>query len=388
MAKDVLRVAVASNPKMTRRRYLALAGGAVVVAAAAAGGYYLLSNQTGPTKTTRKLSESVRWDAPGGSLGDALALIVPEFTKEYGVKVELAAISNDVGVMLAKAKSGGLDLVETGDDTLYLGTTEGVWQPLNLENIPNQKKLPELFRTNGYGAFDPGYKDGIFHGVCGPVYGTIGLGYNYGKIPGEVNSWAPLFDQQYAGKIIVQDDYIQRMEETAVYLGQKFNNFSDVNAIWDALRKQQKLVLKYWTSGAEQEQLFSTEEAWIGDCYAGRIMKTAAKNVPVKYVLPREGVRAWGDVFCVGLNSPHQYEAELLLNWLLEPKNTVAISKAYGYPPVTDVSLISQADIEELKKMPDFAGSDLSKLAFIDGAYFDTHKQEWMTKWEEVKAGL
>ncbi len=399
MAKDVIRIARATNPKMSRRKYVTLGAGAVVVVAAAAAGGYYLSMPKGPEETTTATTEattswikpeSIRYDGWGGTAQDIISRIgFKSFEEEYGIKVEEGSFGQTSEIMAkVKAAGGGeWDMIEVDNDTIYYGTVDGLWQPLDLKNIPNHEKLPEIFRTNGWGAFDPGYKDGIYHGIPGPMYGTTPIVINTEKISPEPDSIAALWDKKWKGRMCLENWWVTRIRYAAAYLGEDYNNIADIDAIWKALREQQKLVFKYWDSGSEMETMLTNEEAWIGDLWGGRVLKLAQRGVPVKPIFPKEGTEVWTDALVVPINAPHKYEAELLINWLLDPKINEAMALEYLYPPIVDVKYVSAEVKEKLKELPDYVGEDYDKLGFANTSYYNAHRDEWSEMFETIKAG-
>jgi spermidine/putrescine transport system substrate-binding protein len=417
MGKDVLRVARVQNPKMNRRKFVKLAGGAVGVAVLAAAGYAIFapkgempntanSTQTtavgistqASTTTTGPWGYEGPWVKPvsmyytgwGGTQQDVVSKIgLQSFSQEYEIKIEEGSFGQDPEIMgkIKAAGGGAWDLVEVDNDTIYSGAVDGLWQPLRLENIPNYKKLPEIFQTNGHGAFDPGYKDGIWHGLPGPMYGTTPMVINTDQVSSVPDSIATLWDGRWKGRMSLEDTWQTRIRAAAGYLGQDANNITDMDAIWKALRDQQKLVFRYWDSGADMEELLTNGEAWIGDLWGGRVLELASRGVHVKAVFPKEGVEAWTDAWVVPINAPHRYEAELLLNWLLEPKIDEAMAIGMAYPPVIDPQYLSADGIAKLKQLPDFVGSDYSKLGFYNDAVWDPHRKDWAETWQTVMAG-
>ena len=310
------------------------------------------------------------------------------FEQEYGIKIVDGAYGQTSEIMskIKAANGGEWDLVEVDNDTIYFGTMENLWQPLRLENIPNHDKLPDIFKTNGHGAFDPGFKDGVFHGIPGPMYGTTPVVINTTKVTPDPTSWDCLWDQKWKGRMCLEDYWITRMRDAAVHLGQDYNNITDVDAIWKALSDQQKLVFKYWESGAEMETELTNGEAWIGDLWGGRVQKLAQRGVPVKtLLLPQTEV--WTDAFVVPINAPHRYEAELLLNYMLEPKVNVALALEFLYPPIIDSQYIPSDSLEQIKLMPDFVGNNYDKLGFANTGYYNDHKQAWTEKWTSIMSG-
>jgi spermidine/putrescine transport system substrate-binding protein len=404
--KDVIRIARATNPRMTRRRVLALGAGAVAVAIAAAGGYYYLPK--GPEEITTEATtlttsqattqmstwvkpESIRYDSWGGSAQEVRRKVVLDaFEKEYGIKVIDGSFGGSDEIMSKIQATGGgqWDLIEADNDSVYMGTVQGLWQPMRLENIPNHKLLPEIFATNGWGAIDPGWKDGVLHGIPGSNYGTTPMVINYKKISPEPDSWAAFWDQRWKGRIALMDNYVPRIRYAAYYLGQDPDNMTDIDAVWNALRESGKLVLKYWGSGTEMAQLLTNEEVWIGDFYAGRTKKAAENGVPVKAIWPKEGVETWSNAWVIPIKAPHRYEAELLIDFFLRPDIQVAEALQTYYPPVVDVKYLSQDQVSAVQQAcPDSVGSHYEKLKFTNLAYYTAHRQEWIEKWQTIMAG-
>ena len=80
-------------------------------------------------------------------------------------------------------------------------------------------------------------------------------------------------------------------------------------------------------------------------------------------LLPQTEV--WTDAFVVPINAPHRYEAELLLNYMLEPKVNVALALEFLYPPIIDSQYIPSDSLEQIKLMPDFVGDNYDNLASL-----------------------
>ena len=113
------------------------------------------------------------------------------------------------------------------------------------------------------------------------MFGTTALTYNTESVKPKPDSWAACWDKNYAKKLSMNELAWYRVFTTALYLGEDPNNVKDWNRLWNAVRDQHKLVLKYWSSGMEMQQLFTNREIYLGEFWSGRTLNLKDKGVPV-----------------------------------------------------------------------------------------------------------
>jgi spermidine/putrescine transport system substrate-binding protein len=379
MPDNVIRVATAKNPKMSRRTFITTVAGTATAVAAIGSVYYYLT-QLGAPPAERK----VRYEGWGGTFQAGLRKASFDyFEKEYKITVVEGSFGAAEEILTKiKATGGGeWDVIEIDNESAYIAALEGLLEPINMKNVPNAEYLPDIFREP-VGA--PGLKEGIHYYLLGPIYGTTGLAYNYEKVP-DIRSISVLWDETLAGRITVQDYWLVRIQHAAIHLGQDPNNIDDINAVWDALREQKRLVKKYWTSGTDFEILYETREAWLGEAWGGRILKMAKEGrAPMKYVVPEEGSNTWSEALAIAKNAPHKENAELLINFMLDPEVQQRIAEETFYPPCVEPKYLKST--EKIELLPDYVGSDYKKLKFADMSYYTKFKDEWSMMWERIKA--
>jgi spermidine/putrescine transport system substrate-binding protein len=177
-----------------------------------------------------------------------------------------------------------------------------------------------------------------------------------------------------------------RVFTTALYLGQDPNNVKDWNALWNAIREQHKLVLKYWSSGMEMQQLFTNREIYLGEFWSGRTVNLIRQGVPVAYVIPKEGASTWVEAWCVPKGSKAKYTAEVLMNFMLSSSIAPRMSELTGYPCSLNPSAYKVTDT--IKGLPDFDPSGtLGKYKFVDYEYKEKNNVEWTEKFNQIKMG-
>lgn len=369
---------------ISRRTFLKGAGalGAVSVA-----GFGFPALVLGKNKVDRaKLSDSITISGYGGSWQENLTkAVLDPFAKEYGVRIIQATHGGEEEILakIRVAGEGAYDLITINESGFYPGVKQGLFQPLDLDNIPNFANLMKPLQRPIY---DPGIQeDGKIRSVPS-VFGTTAMTYNTEKVTPRPDSWAPCWDKKYAKKISMNELAWYRVFTTALYLGMDPNNVTDWDALWDAVREQHKLVLKYWSAGMEMQQLFTNREIYVGEFWSGRTLNLMEKGVPVDYVIPKEGASTWVEAWCVPQGSRKKYTVEVLMNYLLQPEVGARLSELTKYPCALNPSVYKVSDA--IKRLPDFDPTGtLERYKFVDYGYKEAHNIEWTEKFNEIKMG-
>jgi spermidine/putrescine transport system substrate-binding protein len=328
-----------------------------------------------------KLSKTLLFNSYGGLAQKYFAeAAIKPFEEEFGVKVLQESHGNEEEILakMRAAGAGAFDVVTVNESGLYIGVKQGLFEELRLENIPNYANLiPKLQRP----PYDPG--PGV-HSVP-DTYGSHALAYNT-KYVEKPDSWAVCWNPRYKGRIAVRDSAIYRMFFTALYVGQDPNSLSDAEKVYDAMRQQRPLILKYFGSITEMQNLLANGEVWVGEFVGGRSLILRDQGVPLEYVYPKEGVRGWVECAVIGKGSPRRYTAEVFLNFLLEPKVAQRIAELTKYPHCLDPRKVPANDI--VKSLPDYDPTGaMARFRFTDYAYMERYRLEWEKNWTKIKAG-
>lgn len=79
-------------------------------------------------------------------------------------------------------------------------------------------------------------------------------------------------------------------------------------------------------------------------------------------------------------------EAEVLINFMLEPETSIAVAEGQNYPPSLDPSKVEMT--EKIEALPAFDPSGtLSNLTFADPEYWNSHETEWKRAWSRIERG-
>ena len=253
--------------------------------------------------------------------------MLDDFTAQYGIKVNYDTYSSNEE-MLAKLQAGasGYDLVIPSDYTVTIMRKQDMLEPIDLTQIPNFANLDPRFTNKEY---DPGNKFTIPY-----QWGTTALVYDKSKVPFEPKSWADLWDPKFKGKLVVLDDEREVPGMALQVLG--FNKNSTDPAQLDQA-KQKLIALKpniLLFNSDDPETSLLTGETWAGLVYNGNAAlakQQATKPDDIQYICPTEGCGLWFDNLAVPKGAPHPDAAMAFLNFMLEPKESILITKEFPY---------------------------------------------------------
>ncbi|WP_395021092.1 extracellular solute-binding protein [Dongia sp.] len=328
--------------------------------------------------------ESIRFDGWGGIVSEAFHnYAFPPFTEKTGIKV-VEGEFGDTEEFLSLVKAA-----QPGDYNIFLVSgvydyarfcKAGFGEAINEANIPNLNLvLPatlEAFRSESEGKLYAVPFD----------YGVTGLAYNRKYISDEEAKAQGVklqFDEKYKGKMALYDSFQTRVWMSSLHLGQDPQAATDINAIWDDLRKQRELVLKYWNSGQEFIDLMAKEEIILSDGWSGRVAALQQDGHDIGF-LADVGF-AWLEGLYVLKGSP-MAEAEQLLNFCIEPKVSIAIAEGQNYPSSLDPTKVPMTD--KVKKLP--AYDDTGKFegyVWEKAKYWYDNQDAYKKEWERVKKG-
>lgn len=328
--------------------------------------------------------DSIRFDGWGGIVSEAFHnFAFPPFTEKTGIKVTEGEFG-DTEEFLSLVKAA-----QPGDYNIFLVSgvydyarfcKAGFGDVINEANIPNLANvLPatlEAFRSESGGKLSAVPFD----------YGVTGLAYNRKYISDEEAKAQGVklqFDEKYKGKIALYDSFQTRPWMACLALGQDPQGATDMNAVWDLLRKQRELVVKYWSSGQEFIDLMAKEEVIVSDGWSGRVAALQQDGHDIGF-LANVGF-AWLEGLYVLKGSPME-AAEQLLNFCIEPKVAIAIAEGQNYPSSLDPTKVPMTD--KIKSLP--AYDDTGKFegyVWEKAQYWYDNQEEFKKQWDRISKG-
>ncbi len=365
------------NGDIDRRGFLALLGAAGLAAGVAGGPFTRRALAATPSE--------VRFDGWGGVVSEAFREYAFEpYTEKTGIKV-VDGTFGGADEYLARVKAGQpgeyniAHLSGVFDYVRYWNLDLG--SSLNRDNIPNLANvIPALVDVLAKTS------DGKLSAV--PYdYGTTGIAYNRKHISDDEmkeKGAKILIDEKYKGKIGGWGEWKTRVWYGALQTDQDPNKIEDMDAVWEAIRTNRDLVLKYWSSGAELMSLLAEEEIYVTEAWSGRVRALQDQGHDIGYLDPPGGL-AWQECLFVLKGSP-MAACEELLNFMLEPEVAIAVAEGQKYPPALNPKKVDLG--EEVASLPAFDPTGtLKELNFFDPGYWNSHEAEWSKQYGRVAKG-
>ena len=230
-------------------------------------------------------------------------------------------------IMYSKLSNGGItvDVIIPSDYMIGRMAQEGMLEELNFDNIPNYQYIDDTFKNTSY---DPENKYSVPY-----TWGTVGIIYNTKYVDeADVTGWELLWNEKYAGKILMFDNSRDAFGIAEYLLGYDVNTTdeAELKACADKLAEQKPVVQQY-----VMDQIFDAmenEEAWIAPYYAGDYLTMAEENPDLAFYQPKEqGFNVFIDAMCIPTCCQEKEAAELFINFLCDPEISAANMEYLGY---------------------------------------------------------
>ena len=172
-------------------------------------------------------------------------------------------------------------------------------------------------------------------------------------------------------------------------LGYSMNSRNDeeLQQAQQALMEQRKLVAGYY--GDEIKDLIANGDAAIGLTYSGDFMELywdeEADFSHIDFVVPREGTNMWFDTMVIPKSCRYKKEAEMFINFMLDPDVAYQNAVTIGYPsPVTEALEMIREEDPEVFELDAFWPDD--EIISISDVYVDLgdYKSIYNQLWTEV----
>ena len=133
------------------------------------------------------------------------------------------------------------------------------------------------------------------------------------------DSWALLWDERYKGRLAVFDSVDETVFITAIYAGVDPCDMSDadLDKVMALLEKQKPLLRFYAESESSITQALASGEVVAALTWDSGVAQLKADGIPVRFMLPKEGVETWACGMILMKNAPHLDKAYDLLDAML-----------------------------------------------------------------------
>ena len=274
--------------------------------------------------------------------------VIAAFEKAYpNIRVQYSTYDSNE-IMYSKLANGGItvDVIIPSDYMIGRMVQEGMLEELNFSNIPNYQYIDDSFKNTSY---DPENKYSVPY-----TWGTVGIIYNTKYVDeADVTGWELLWNEKYAGKILMFDNSRDAFGIAEYLLGYDVNT-TDEAELQDCAAKlaEQKPVVQQYV----MDQIFDAmenEEAWIAPYYAGDYLTMVEENPDLAFYRPTaQGYNMFIDAMCIPTCCQEKEAAEAFINFLCSPEISSANMAFLGY------SVPSTAAKELMD--PEVAGSEVA----------------------------
>ena len=247
------------------------------------------------------------------------------FEEKTGIKVNYQTYDNNEA-MYTKIKSGGAeyDIVIPSDYMIGKMINEDMLQKLDYSLIPNATLyIDQKFKGL---EFDPGDEYSVPY-----TWGVVGIIYNKTMVNEPVDSWNILWDEDYAGNILMFGNSRDAFGIALLKNGLSVNpsSMEDIETAKQDLIAQKSVVQAY-----VNDEIFDKmggNEAALAPYYSGDAITMIDDNPDLDFAVPKEGTNYFVDSICILKDAKNVEAAHMYINFLCETEVARANAEYIGY---------------------------------------------------------
>ena len=237
--------------------------------------------------------------------------LIDEFEDLTGITVNYqTAESNEALYSLLKTGAGDYDVIVPSDYMIARLIEEDMLAELDYANIPNFDKIGAQYKGLSY---DPENKYTVPY-----TWGTLGIIYNTSMVDEKITGWDAMFDEKYAGNVLMIRNSRDALAAALLDLGYDINTTDEVqlNEAYELLKTAKENGVYQAFVMDEVFQKMEGGNAAIAMYYAGDYLTMWENNEDLAFVVPEEGSNWFVDAMCVLKNAQHKAEAEEWINFI------------------------------------------------------------------------
>ena len=301
------------------------------------------------------------------------------YKEQTGEEVEIIYQLFDINeIMLAKIERGkeDFDVVCPSEYIIERMLRNDMLLPIDKDfgDTPNYLQHISPYIIDRFNKIDGSGKSANDYAV-GYMWGTTGLLYNTRYVTREeASTWSALHNEKFAKKIFIKDAFRDVYGTMLIYLRQKepaegsttldelmYDSSDKSIADVEAFLKKAKRLVAGWEADFGKEMM-TKEKAYINLTWSGdavwAIEEAAEVDVPLDYVVPKEGSNVWFDGWVIPKYAVNTKAARYFINFMCRPDIAIRNMDEIGY-----VSVIASPEVLE-------AQSDDELTETVDASYF------------------
>lgn len=287
----------------------------------------------------------------GGPVGDALReFATPLFNQAHpNTAIELEVSSNSVMYprMVATRNEPAIAGGMFNELFTALGLRDEMWEPLNLENMPNARSVPEALRPdNGHSM--------IFQQT------PYGIMYNPDRVE-KPTSWEDLYKPEYKGRVAMWATNLDAYAMAAVAAGRGV----DVAAGIEEWIPHKENIGAWVTSPIAEADLVGRGEMWLSPHWGAWAEQARVGGLNVAFTIPKEGGTLWSNHTCCvkGLSPAATALVQAYFDtWYTEEIQREWLVKSFISPTISNIEIpaefaeneavLKPGDAEKLYRIP------------------------------------
>ncbi len=245
--------------------------------------------------------------------------LITEFEEQTGIRVNYqTAESNEALYSLIKMGGADFDVIVPSDYMIARLIQEDMLAELDYDAIPNFELMDSQFT---HLSFDPENKYTVPY-----TWGSVGIIYNTTMVDEPITSWGAMFDEKYAGQVLMINNSRDALMAALCYLGYDINT-TDEGQLTEAFELVKNAKDKGVYQAFVMDEVFGKMEggnAAIAMYYAGDYLTMLENNEDLAFVIPEEGSNWFVDAMCVLKSSQHKDEAMEWINFIASTDSNLA----------------------------------------------------------------
>jgi spermidine/putrescine transport system substrate-binding protein len=258
--------------------------------------------------------------------------LAEDFRRETGITIETTLSNNEDIIARLRASGGaGFDLAHPSHDRIA-GAAEqfGIYKPLDLTRIEEERFLPEMFEATRKSASLRGEIYGVPY-----LWGTEGLTVNTRRA--QVSDYPDLCRPDLKGKTAIRSVRPVLIAFAFAYGEDPFALYSDpvayaamANRVVDRLVECMPNIGLVFASEKEAQEAFrsgAVTAAMFWDAPSWALNREAA---PVRYIAPASGMLGWIVASAIPAKGGNDDAAYQWINFATRPENAARITRSAG----------------------------------------------------------
>lgn len=298
--------------------------------------------------------------------------ITQPFEQKFGVKVVYVLGNNAPRLtqLVARKDNPDVDVVQLAGNYSTLAIADGVLQPYNPSEIPNLSQLYSWAKNPLGGDYGVGY-----------AVSSLLLAYRTDKITTPITSWADLLRPDLKGYVSIPDISTTFGPATVVMLARAFGGSqTNVEPAWTALKKLAPNLTTVYTVSSQLVSLVQQGEVWVAPYSSFSWGDLAATGVPLKTVVPKEGVPASQSVVSVVKGAKHPELANAYINFLISKEVQTAEAMDLVDSPTNSTVTVPANIAPKLT----YGKTIIDHLIFLDDAKMASEQAAWIKRWNSI----